>query len=109
MLGARIVDVETGGPHTTGRVIGGYFGYFLSMIPFCLDCIWVAFDACKQRWHDKLAGSVVVQSRSAGTTQWDSSPICATELADELLTGDQTTPHGHSPFGAAYTEKTVAR
>ena len=31
------------------------------MIPLCLGLIWVAFDARKQGWHDKLAGTVVVR------------------------------------------------
>ena len=68
LLGARIVDAETGGPPTTGQLLGRYAGYFLSMIPFFLGCIWVAFDARKQGWHDKLAGTVVIQSRAINAT-----------------------------------------
>ena len=33
------------------------------MIPLCLGLIWVAFDARKQGWHDKLAGTVVFEDR----------------------------------------------
>lgn len=58
---AIIVDAKTGGAPTTGQYIGRYFAYFLSAIPLGLGFIWVAFDARKQGWHDKLAGTVVVR------------------------------------------------
>ena len=35
----------------------------LLTIPLLLGFIWVAFDAKKQGWHDKLAGTLVVKSR----------------------------------------------
>ncbi len=66
-IGARIVDAETGGKPTTGQFIGRYFGYYVSTIPFLLGLIWVGLDPRKQGWHDKLAGTVVVRSRSHGT------------------------------------------
>jgi uncharacterized RDD family membrane protein YckC len=63
IIGARIVDANTGGPPSTGQLIGRYFGYYVSMIPLFLGMIWVAFDARKQGWHDKLAGTVVIRER----------------------------------------------
>jgi len=63
IIGARIVDAKTGGPPSTGQLIGRYLGYYVSMIPLFLGMIWVAFDARKQGWHDKLAGTVVVRNR----------------------------------------------
>jgi uncharacterized RDD family membrane protein YckC len=33
------------------------------MIPCFLGMLWVAFDARKQGWHDKLAGTVVIKDR----------------------------------------------
>ncbi|HQR69077.1 MAG TPA: RDD family protein [Burkholderiaceae bacterium] len=63
VIGARIVDATTGQPASKGQLIGRYFGYYVSMIPFFLGIFWVAFDARKQGWHDKLAGTVVVKSR----------------------------------------------
>ena len=65
-ISARIVDAKTGGKPTTGQLIGRYFGYYVSIFPLCLGLIWVAFDARKQGWHDKLAGTVVVRSRVRG-------------------------------------------
>ncbi len=37
-----------------------YIAYYISMIPLFLGFFWVAFDAKKQGWHDKIAGTVVV-------------------------------------------------
>ena len=63
IIGAKIVDAQTGGPPSTGQLIGRYLGYYVSMIPLFLGIIWVAFDARKQGWHDKLAGTVVIRER----------------------------------------------
>ncbi|MGH8595736.1 MAG: RDD family protein [Gammaproteobacteria bacterium] len=65
-IGARIVDAKTGGKPTTGQLIGRYFGYYVSAIPFLLGLIWVGLDARKQGWHDKLAGTVVVRAKAHG-------------------------------------------
>ena len=59
---ARIVDARTGGRPSAGQLIGRYFGYYVSMLPLMIGFIWVAFDARKQGWHDKLAGTVVVRA-----------------------------------------------
>lgn len=67
-IGARIVDARTGGKPGTGQLIGRYLGYYVSMVPLFLGLIWVGFDARKQGWHDKLAGTVVVR-RKAGITK----------------------------------------
>jgi uncharacterized RDD family membrane protein YckC len=64
---ARIVDAGTGGHPSTGQMIGRYFAYYLSTIPFCLGFLWIAWDPKKQGWHDKLAGTVVVRPKGGGT------------------------------------------
>ena len=46
-----------------GQLIGRYFGYLLSVIPFGLGLLWVAFDKKKQGWHDKMSGTIVVRIR----------------------------------------------
>ena len=61
LIHARIVDAKTGGKPTTGQLIGRYLGYYVSTIVLLLGFIWVAFDARKQGWHDKLAGTLVVR------------------------------------------------
>ncbi len=64
-VSAKIVDAETGGKPSKKQCVGRYFAYILSAIPLGLGFLWVAFDAKKQSWHDKLAGTVVVKvSRS---------------------------------------------
>ncbi|MEI6300772.1 MAG: RDD family protein [Betaproteobacteria bacterium] len=60
VISARIVDATTGGPPSTGQLIGRYFGYFVSIIPLCLGLLWVGLDKRKQGWHDKLANTVVI-------------------------------------------------
>ena len=63
LISARIVDAKTGAAPTLGQCVLRYLGYFVSIIPLCLGLIWVAFDARKQGWHDKIAGTVVVRHR----------------------------------------------
>jgi uncharacterized RDD family membrane protein YckC len=60
-LGLRVVDADTLGPLSPGQSMGRYLGYFVAMLPLCAGLLWVAFDARKQGWHDKLAGTVVVR------------------------------------------------
>jgi len=38
-----------------------YIGYFVSLIPLFLGFVWILFDAKKQGWHDKIAGTYVVK------------------------------------------------
>jgi len=66
-ISARIVDAETGEKPSTGQLIGRYFAYYVSIIPFMVGILWVAFDSRKQGWHDKLAGTVVVRRRHRGS------------------------------------------
>jgi uncharacterized RDD family membrane protein YckC len=66
-IAARIVDAKTGGKPTSGQWLIRYVGYFVSSIPFGLGLFWVAFDARKQGWHDKMAGTVVVRKKSGST------------------------------------------
>ena len=65
-IGARVVDARTGGRLSTGQAIGRYLGYFVSVFPLSLGLLWVAFDARKQGWHDKLAGTVVIRPKRRG-------------------------------------------
>lgn len=65
VFSARIVDSTTGAPLSFRQSVGRYLAYFVSTIPFGLGLLWVAFDARKQGWHDKLAGTVVVRARRA--------------------------------------------
>lgn len=66
-VSARVVDATTGNPLTPGQSIGRYLAYFVSTAPLGLGLLWVAFDAKKQGWHDKLAGTVVVRAKARAT------------------------------------------
>jgi uncharacterized RDD family membrane protein YckC len=64
LLKLQVVDANTGHELSTPQAIGRYLGYYVSIIPFMLGFIWVAFDAKKQGFHDKLAGTVVIYASS---------------------------------------------
>jgi uncharacterized RDD family membrane protein YckC len=66
VIAARIVDAGTGAPATTSQLIGRYFAYYVSIIPFMLGLIWVGIDPRKQGWHDKFANTVVVRAKNRG-------------------------------------------
>lgn len=61
LVGAKIVDVETNGPASVGKLVLRYFGYILSSIPLMLGFFWIGWDAKKQGWHDKLSGTAVIK------------------------------------------------
>jgi uncharacterized RDD family membrane protein YckC len=75
-ISARIVDARSGGQPTTGQLVRRYLGYYVSLLPLGLGFLWVAFDPRKQGWHDKLAGTVVVRSKSRGPVpvKFDDAP-----------------------------------
>lgn len=62
LFSMRVVDAKTLGPLSTRQAIGRYLAYFVSMLPLMLGFLWVAFDGRKQGWHDKLAGTVVIEA-----------------------------------------------
>src|SRR2546427_11517076 len=58
-MGLRVVR-EDGSPLDLMRSVVRFLGLIVSCSVVLLGVIWVAFDAKKQGWHDKFAGSVVV-------------------------------------------------
>jgi uncharacterized RDD family membrane protein YckC len=60
-FGLRVVRDRDGGPVGVGTAILRYVGLIVGTVPLYLGLIWVAFDARKQGWHDKIAGTVVVR------------------------------------------------
>ena len=59
-ISAKIVDAETGGPPSTGKLVVRYVAYLVSMLPLFLGFVWIGIDRRKQAFHDKIAGTVVV-------------------------------------------------
>ena len=63
-LGSRALNVrvvKTDGSYLDyGGAFLRYIGFVISCAVFLLGVIWAAFDAEKQGWHDKIAGTYVV-------------------------------------------------
>ena len=57
----RVVDAATGQPIGLGKALLRWVGLFVSFLVCFVGVIWVAFDARKQGWMDKIAGTLVVQ------------------------------------------------
>ena len=66
LIGAEVVDADTGGPISLKQSVIRYLGYFVSTIPLGLGLMWVGFDPRKQGWHDKMANTVVVRPKHRG-------------------------------------------
>jgi uncharacterized RDD family membrane protein YckC len=60
-LNLKIVNAHTGENMTTGQAIIRYLGYIVSALPLGLGFLWIAFDQRKRRWHDMMAGTVVIK------------------------------------------------
>lgn len=80
-IAASVVDADTGLPLSTQRSLVRYMGYYVSLIPFGVGYIWIAFDPKKQGWHDKMANSVVVRTAGkmpvvfAGQPHWSKQKV----------------------------------
>ena len=67
VLKLEIVDQTSLQKMRPTQAVIRYFAYLVSILPFGLGFIWIAFDKRKQGWHDKLAGTVVVRKTNTGT------------------------------------------
>jgi uncharacterized RDD family membrane protein YckC len=61
-VAVKIVDAKTGAAPSTLRLVVRFLAYFVSAIPLYLGFVWVAIDRRKQGWHDKIAGTIVINS-----------------------------------------------
>jgi len=59
-LGIKVISSD-GTPVSWGKSLLRYVGYIVSGLVLGLGFIWVAFDARRQGWHDKIAGTYVVR------------------------------------------------
>ncbi len=60
MFHLRVVDANTGAPIGIGRAVLRWLMSLVNSWACYIGWIWVAFDARKQGWHDKVANSVVL-------------------------------------------------
>lgn len=63
VVGIKVVKVDGTQPDWTVAIVREVPGKIVSGIVFLLGFIWVAFDARKQGWHDKIAKTYVVSAR----------------------------------------------
>jgi uncharacterized RDD family membrane protein YckC len=59
-LNIRVVRTD-GSDLTVSQAVIRYVGLVISFLVIFLGVIWVAFDAQKQGWHDKIARTYVVK------------------------------------------------
>jgi uncharacterized RDD family membrane protein YckC len=57
----HVVRADNGEKVDVVRALLRYVGLIISFLVILLGVIWVAFDARKQGWHDKIASTVVVR------------------------------------------------
>jgi uncharacterized RDD family membrane protein YckC len=62
LLRCRVVDAASGKALSVTQSVARYLGYVLCVLTLGVGFVWIAWDARKQGWHDKLAGSVVIMS-----------------------------------------------
>jgi uncharacterized RDD family membrane protein YckC len=62
MFHLKVVDANTGAPIGIGRAVVRWLMTLVNSWACYVGWIWVAFDARKQGWHDKVANSVVLQT-----------------------------------------------
>ena len=60
-LGIKVIKTDGSALSVTGAIIR-YVGLIIAFLCFFIGVIWVAFDANKQGWHDKIAGTYVVKA-----------------------------------------------
>jgi uncharacterized RDD family membrane protein YckC len=61
ILGLKVVRLDDRPMDWTTSVVRA-LSCFLSLVVAFLGFIWIAFDAEKQAWHDKIAGTIVVRA-----------------------------------------------
>ena len=69
MLKLQIVASGRGGHGREpglGRALVRGLGALVSLVPLGLGFLWILIDEHRQTWHDKLAGTLVVQAEDEG-------------------------------------------
>ena len=64
MLSMKIIDEKTGNKPSAVQSLIRYLAYYLSIIPLGLGFLWIIWDDKSQGWHDKIAGTVVIDGNA---------------------------------------------
>jgi uncharacterized RDD family membrane protein YckC len=66
-LGMRVLNLKViktdGSELTYTQAAIRYVGLIISFAVLAIGVIWVAFDADRQGWHDKIAGTYVIKTK----------------------------------------------
>lgn len=62
VAGLRMVRLADGGPVGGAQAVGRLLGYIISGAVLYIGFLWILFDGKHQGWHDKLAGTVVIEA-----------------------------------------------
>jgi uncharacterized RDD family membrane protein YckC len=98
IFGLHVVGAD-GRPVSIGVAVLRWIGLIISAAAILLGLVWVAFDARKQGWHDKIARTFVVQVGAA------EPPVPTTPAPTSTDPRSATWP----PVAAATTPHPVAR
>jgi uncharacterized RDD family membrane protein YckC len=66
LVGIKLVDAKTEFPPSLWQLIRRFLGYFISLPPLMFGYLWCAWDEKRQTWHDKIAGTVMLDMRPRG-------------------------------------------
>jgi uncharacterized RDD family membrane protein YckC len=78
MMGIRIVGAD-GATISWGKALLRYVGYIISGLVLSLGFLWLAFDRKRQGWHDKIAGTYVLQADEDRFTGSDGVELVPTD------------------------------
>jgi len=73
IFGIRVLKTD-GSPAGFGTAFLRWVGYLISGIPFFLGFLWVVIDRKRQGWHDKIAGTIVVNVRKYSVFRSEYTP-----------------------------------
>ena len=87
LMGLRVVSVKDGAAPGAARSAVRALGLILST-PFNLGFLWALFDGESRTWHDKLAGTMVVEARPKSAAESRATALAAFgTLAGILVVG----------------------
>lgn len=66
VAGIKVVDADGNSPGVAIAIPREMAGKFVSVVAVGIGLIWIVFDARRQGWHDKIAGTYVVNHGAAG-------------------------------------------